>query len=80
MHELTLCQNILKTIKATALTHQKQRVHSITLEIGDAFMVDTDALKFWFPIVSKNTLAEGAKLNMIQATGTDMMIKSMEAE
>lgn len=80
MHELSLCQNIIKIIMDQAHKHQKKRVLRINIEIGDLSAVDVNALTFWFEVVVKGTLAEHAKLHMIKVRGNELMIKSMEAE
>lgn len=65
MHELSLCRSLLKIIekKMTELNSQKQ-VTAIWLEINCLCGVDMDSLKFYFTFVSKNTLAENARLHV----------------
>jgi hydrogenase nickel incorporation protein HypA/HybF len=80
MHELSLCQNIIKLIKEQADKHQKKRVLTINIEVGDLAAVDFNALTFWFDVIVKGTLAEKAQLNLIKVEGNELIIKSMEAE
>lgn len=80
MHELSLCQNILKIVKEQANEHQKKQVVRINIEIGDLSAVDFNALTFWFNVIVKGTVAENAKLDIIKVKGRELIIKSMEAE
>ena len=80
MHELSLCQNILKIVKEQANEHQKKQVVRINIEIGDLLVVDFNALTFWFNVIVKGTVAENAKLDIIKVKGRELIIKSMEAE
>ncbi|RDI43419.1 hydrogenase maturation nickel metallochaperone HypA/HybF [Aquicella lusitana] len=80
MHELSLCRNIIKIVQDHAERHQKKRVFKITILIGDLLAVDCKALAFWFNVVAQGTVAEDAKLDMINVIGTELVVKSMEAE
>lgn len=61
MHELPITQNIL----AVALRHagDSKRITRINLVIGDLSSVVGDSVKFYWDIVTKDTIAEGAALH-----------------
>ena len=52
-----------------AATQQFERVKSVWLEIGPLAGVELDALRFGFDVVTRNSLAEGAKLEIIEMPG-----------
>lgn len=80
MHELSLCHNIIQILKEQANILGKKRVLIIHMEVGELSVVDCNALTFWFDVISKGTLAENAKLNLITVKGNSLIIKSMEAK
>jgi hydrogenase nickel incorporation protein HypA/HybF len=67
MHELAVCQSLLKTVDRVAAEHVAGRVHKIFLQIGPLSGVDPALLQAAFPQASRDTAAEGA----------DMIIQSM---
>ena len=61
MHELSLSSAIIDTVLRHA---DGRRVNSIEMKIGRLRQVVPDSLTFYFEIVSKDTLAEGADLEL----------------
>ncbi len=64
MHEVTLCQNAIEIIEQQALLSGAKRVTSVWLELSTVSCIEENALRFCFDIVCRNTLAEGAELNI----------------
>jgi len=64
MHEVSLCESILDILKETAAKEGATKVTSVRLRIGEMAGVVDDSLRFAFEIVTKGTLAEGAKLDI----------------
>lgn len=63
MHELSLSSAILET----ALRHAEgRRVKSVQMRIGTMRQVVPDSLDFYFGIVTRGTLCEGAELEQEQ--------------
>ena len=60
MHELPVAQNILKI----ALRHagDAKRITRINLVIGDLSSIVGESVKFYWDLISKETLAEGSEL------------------
>lgn len=74
MHELWLGKQLL----AMVLEHAESRqVTSIVLEVGDSAMINTDALLFSFDLLTKNTVAEGAALEILAVSGDTFRLKSI---
>lgn len=69
MHELSLCESLLEIIEEQASVHNYRRVRTVWLEVGRFAGVECDALRFSFDVVMRESLAEGAKLNIIDIPG-----------
>lgn len=69
MHELSLCEGILKVLEEQAETQGFRRVRTVILEIGGLAGVETEALRFGFDSVMADSLAHGAKLEIIELPG-----------
>lgn len=63
MHELGITQGILDIAVEKAGEAGSHRVTDIYLVIGDASSIIDDCVQFCFDFVSKDTIAEGAKLH-----------------
>jgi hydrogenase nickel incorporation protein HypA/HybF len=64
MHELSLADGMLKTVIDAAQKEKAKKIKSIKLEMGEILLVNTEQLTFCFDIISKGTIAEGAKLDI----------------
>lgn len=69
MHELSLVESVLQIIEQSAHSQNFRRVRSVTLEIGQLAVVEPDALRFCFDSVTRDTLADGARLEIIETPG-----------
>ena len=69
MHELSLCENIVQIIEEQAKIQGYSRVKTVWLEVGGLAGVETEALRFGFDVVTKNSVAEGALLEILTAPG-----------
>ena len=65
MHELTLCRNMVDIIEQEAILQSFQRVETVRMEIGVLSCVEPEALHFCFDTVSRGTVAEGARLEIV---------------
>jgi len=70
MHELSICEGIIQVIEEQAVQQDFQSVEKVRLEIGKLAGVELDALRFGFDVVTKNTVAENAELEIIELDGT----------
>lgn len=69
MHEMSLAESVLRIIEDEAHSHQLQRVHGVTLEIGKLAAVEPEAMRFAFAAVTRDTLAEDATLTLLEIAG-----------
>jgi hydrogenase nickel incorporation protein HypA/HybF len=69
LHELSLCESLLEIIEEQASVHNYRRVKTVWLEVGRFAGVEGAALRFSFEVVVRESLAEGAKLKIIDIPG-----------
>lgn len=69
MHELSICQSLIDNIEDAARQHAFTKVTQVTLEIGQFAGVELEALRFSFDVASRDTLAEGARLEILSRPG-----------
>lgn len=65
MHEMAIAESILGALEDHARAQQFGKVTLVRLEIGPLAGVEVDALRFSFDVVTKGTLADGARLDII---------------
>lgn len=65
MHELSICASILALLEEHALEQGYARVNTVRLEIGPLAAVEKAALHFAFESACRGTLADGARLEII---------------
>jgi hydrogenase nickel incorporation protein HypA/HybF len=61
MHEMAITQNILDIVLDTAKQSNAKKVSSVTLVVGSLAQVVPDCVSFYFELMSKDTIAEGAE-------------------
>jgi hydrogenase nickel incorporation protein HypA/HybF len=66
MHELGITQNIIAIVKENA---QGKKVQRVLLEIGQLSAIMPEAVKFCFDICAKDTIVEGAILEILEIPG-----------
>lgn len=69
MHELALCQSVVESLREQARVHGFERITTVRLEIGALSCVSAEAIDFCFTAVSRGTLAEGARLELVRLPG-----------
>ncbi len=70
MHEMSLCEGVLQILESEAQKQGFNRVKAVWLEIGDLSGVEIDAMRFSFDAVTRNSLADGAVLEIINVPGS----------
>ena len=69
MHEMSLCESIVRTLEEQAGVQDYRRVRTVWLEIGALAGVEPRALRFGFDVVTRGTLAEQARLEIVGLPG-----------
>ncbi|MEN8175410.1 MAG: hydrogenase maturation nickel metallochaperone HypA [Pseudomonadota bacterium] len=69
MHEMSLCEGILQIIEEQARAQGFTRVKTVRLEIGKLSGVELGAMRFGFDAVMRHSIAEGAKLEVVDRPG-----------
>ncbi len=70
MHEMALATSVLQIVEDTARRHGAERVSAVRLEIGGLSHVESEALRFSFDVVTRDSLADGARLEIVVTAGT----------
>jgi len=69
MHEISLCESILQVMEDHAARQGFTRVNTVWLEIGGLSGVEVEAMRFGFDAVTRGTLADQARLEIIEVPG-----------
>lgn len=64
MHELSLCQSLVRQASRVATEHGARHIRRISVRIGFLSGVEADLMQHAFPFASRGTPAEGAQLEM----------------
>jgi hydrogenase nickel incorporation protein HypA/HybF len=60
MHELAVTQEILSIVLAEAESNGAKRINKVRVKVGEMTAVVGDCVCFYFDIISRGTIAEGA--------------------
>lgn len=69
MHEMSLAESVLQVIEDSARANNFTRVKTVWLEIGALAGVEVEAMRFCFDAVVKDSVADGARLEIIETPG-----------
>lgn len=69
MHEMSLCERVLQVIEESAQQQGFTRVKGVWLEMGALALVEVGSLRLCFEVITRGTLAEGARLVVIELPG-----------
>ncbi len=62
VHELSICQAVLRQVLAVAAEQSARRISMITLHIGPLAGVEPDLVRLAFPLLAAGTTCEGATI------------------
>jgi hydrogenase nickel incorporation protein HypA/HybF len=79
MHEMSLCEGILQIMQDESKNQGFKQVKNLWLEIGRLSGVEVEALRFSFDVVTRNTIADGAGLNIIDLPGNAWCMQCAES-
>ncbi|HCS13786.1 MAG: hydrogenase maturation nickel metallochaperone HypA [Zetaproteobacteria bacterium CG06_land_8_20_14_3_00_59_53] len=69
MHEMSLCEGVVQLIEDQTRKQGFTKVSTVWLEIGALAGVEIEAMRFSFDAVAKDTVADGARLEIIEIAG-----------
>lgn len=69
MHEMALAEGVLQIIEEQAKQQNFARVKAVWLEIGQLSSVEPEAMRFCFDAVVRDTIADGARLEIVIVDG-----------
>lgn len=70
MHEMSLAESVREIVEETARANGARRVAVVRLEIGKLAQVEIEAMRFAFDVVRRGSLAEEARLDIVETDGT----------
>ncbi|MBU0752221.1 MAG: hydrogenase maturation nickel metallochaperone HypA [Gammaproteobacteria bacterium] len=74
MHEMSLAEGILDLVEDAARREGFGRVRTVFLEIGRLSSVEPEAMAFCFDAVVRDSIADGAKLEIIDVPGSGLCL------
>jgi len=80
MHELSIAEELLRIITEKAKQVGIHKVQQINLKIGEFAGVLPDALIFAFDMLSKDTIFEGARIEIEESAGSELQVLSFEGD
>lgn len=69
MHELALCESVVRIVEREARAHEARRIRSVRLRVGGLSCASAEAIDFCFRAAAHGTLAEDARLEVIRSPG-----------
>ena len=80
MHELSIAEELLQIITNKASQVGIRKIEQINLKIGEFSGILPDALIFAFELISKDTMMEGARIEIEPSTGNELQVLSFEGD
>lgn len=69
MHEMSIAEGIVQLLEEQAAAQRFERVKAVWLEIGPLAALEVESLRFCFEAVTRGSLAEGARLEIVELPG-----------
>lgn len=69
MHEMSLCESVIRILESEAERQGFSRVKVVRLEIGRLSQVEPEAMRFCFEAVKRDTIAAEAALEILGPPG-----------
>jgi hydrogenase nickel incorporation protein HypA/HybF len=79
MHEMSLAESVRAIVDETARANGARRVAAVRLEIGRLAQVEIEAMRFAFEVVKRGSMAETARLEIVETDGTAWCMLCLEA-
>jgi hydrogenase nickel incorporation protein HypA/HybF len=69
VHEMSIAESVLQIIEDQARADGYAKVNAVWLEIGLLAGVETESLRFCFDVVTRDSVAQDARLEIIATAG-----------
>ena len=69
MHEVSIVYDVIQIVKESSKLNNISTVKKIFMKIGEFTCIDESSINFAFEVLSKNTLCEGALLDIERVKG-----------
>jgi hydrogenase nickel incorporation protein HypA/HybF len=79
MHEMSLAESVREIVEDTARANGARRVAAVRLEIGKLSQVEVEAMRFAFDVVMRGSLAETARLEIVESDGSAWCMQCSQA-
>jgi hydrogenase nickel incorporation protein HypA/HybF len=75
---MSLAESVREIVDETARASGAQRVIAVRLEIGKLAQVEIDAMRFAFEVVQRGSMAETARLEIVEVDGSAWCMRCSE--
>ena len=79
MHEMALAEGVREIVDEAARSGGARRVAAVRVEIGRLAQVEVEALRFAFEVVKRGSLADSARLEIVEREGSAWCMRCCEA-
>ena len=79
MHEMSLAESVREIVDETARAQGARRVGVVRLEIGRLAQVEIEAMHFAFEVVKRGSLADEARLDIVEVDGRAWCMRCSQA-
>ncbi len=79
MHEMALAESVREIVDESARANGARRVVAVRLEVGRLAQVEIEAMRFAFDVVKRGSLADTARLDIVETDGSAWCMICSEA-
>lgn len=80
MHELHLIKDLMNDILTLAKKENIKKISKIYIRMGDFSEINSEILKFYFEENGKNTITEGAVIDITKSKTRELRLLSFDCE
>lgn len=77
MHGFSIANELLKKVLKESKKHKGEKVTVVYIDVGKLMFLDNEELVLAWGVVSKDTIAEKAKLKINKVEGGDCILKKI---
>ena len=79
MHEMALAEGVREIVDEAARSNGARRVAAVRVEIGRLAQVEVEALRFAFEVVKRGSVADSARLEIVETEGSAWCMRCSES-